>query len=1060
MATRLASPGRRIGAIFQVAPGEGRLVLGLVSFSFALGFAFVLIQTAGFALFLEAFAPEQLPFVYLGNAVVISLIAVGYLRLADRLALPRLLAVTVGALLIGSIALRLGLETPIGRWVAFGLPIWFQVTVQLGNLVFWTLAGRLFDVRQSKRLFGVVGAGNWLATISGGLLTPLMVALGGTANLLWFAVAALVAALALLQRLTSGRGAQLGTGSAGAVGAEAPPAARGYIGLIFALVGCWWLGFFVLDNAFYLRASAQLSNATELAAFLGLLFAGQGLLALFTSSFLTGRLLGRFGLKAGLLIMPALLIAIVAPMAIGGSLGAAPALLFGLAALSKLVNVALGFSLEQAGLVVLYQPLRPSLRLRVQALAETVAQPLATGVAGLLLLFAQRVLALDATSLGYLYLLIAVAWIATAVALVRRYPRAVAGALARRHFSPEPVGPARLESAGHLDASTRALLLRELGRPQAAAALFALTTLERADPAAVAAALPTLAGHPAPEVRRAALAYGAAGGPAAQAELARRLADDPAPLVRADALSLLVGADGLDLALLEDALDSRDSAIRRAALVALLRLGGAAHPGAAAALARLLAAPEAGERALAATVIGEAGIPASAEVLTELLNDPAVKVRRAALVAVAGARVQSLWPEVVAALADGPTASAAMAALVAGAPAAAPAIATALSDPSTPRAARRRLLAAVGQGAAAPQLALDRLADPDDDLRGAALAALVARGARLDGAQLARGLQTEAARAELLTAAAAATAASQLLATVLAEELAGLRRRALDLLALAGDRAVVERAWHAARAGVVEQRAYGIEVIEGLLPPAARPALLPLFDQRTGGGPARPTATGRAALAALAHGPAALAEPWARACAVAALGSDPVEVEARVAAHADPDPLVREAARDTGPADATDRPSLFERVALLKGSSVFSAARTATLAEVASLLEPVALPAGASLFTQGDHGDSLYIVAQGRLRIHLGAQTVQEHGPGAVIGEMALIDAAPRTASATALSATLLLRLDQEPFYALLEEHGEVARGVLAQIAGRLRAVLLELATARLARPEEGLSHA
>jgi CRP-like cAMP-binding protein len=139
---------------------------------------------------------------------------------------------------------------------------------------------------------------------------------------------------------------------------------------------------------------------------------------------------------------------------------------------------------------------------------------------------------------------------------------------------------------------------------------------------------------------------------------------------------------------------------------------------------------------------------------------------------------------------------------------------------------------------------------------------------------------------------------------------------------------------------------------------------------------------------------------------------------------------------------------------------VFAAARTTTLVDVARLLEPVALPAGASLFQQGERGDSLYIVAQGRLRIHLGAQTVQEHGPGAVIGEMALIDVAPRMASATALSQALLLRLDHEPFFALLEEHGEVARGVLAQIAGRLRVVVRELAATRSAQLRESPSHA
>jgi CRP-like cAMP-binding protein len=75
------------------------------------------------------------------------------------------------------------------------------------------------------------------------------------------------------------------------------------------------------------------------------------------------------------------------------------------------------------------------------------------------------------------------------------------------------------------------------------------------------------------------------------------------------------------------------------------------------------------------------------------------------------------------------------------------------------------------------------------------------------------------------------------------------------------------------------------------------------------------------------------------------------------------------------------------------------------------------------------------------VRVHRGAQTLVELGPGATVGELAALVPAPRTASVTALEPTLVLRVDQMALDELLVEWPELAHGVIAELVSRVREV-------------------
>jgi CRP/FNR family transcriptional regulator, cyclic AMP receptor protein len=97
------------------------------------------------------------------------------------------------------------------------------------------------------------------------------------------------------------------------------------------------------------------------------------------------------------------------------------------------------------------------------------------------------------------------------------------------------------------------------------------------------------------------------------------------------------------------------------------------------------------------------------------------------------------------------------------------------------------------------------------------------------------------------------------------------------------------------------------------------------------------------------------------------------------------------------------------------------------------------LEAGATLFREGDPGDVMYAVAEGSIELIVDGTVVENVGPGGILGELALIDAAPRSATAIAATATRIVRVDHPRFNYLVHEHPTFALQVMTVMAERLR---------------------
>ncbi|MCT0198328.1 cyclic nucleotide-binding domain-containing protein [Synechococcus sp. CS-1325] len=131
--------------------------------------------------------------------------------------------------------------------------------------------------------------------------------------------------------------------------------------------------------------------------------------------------------------------------------------------------------------------------------------------------------------------------------------------------------------------------------------------------------------------------------------------------------------------------------------------------------------------------------------------------------------------------------------------------------------------------------------------------------------------------------------------------------------------------------------------------------------------------------------------------------------------------------------------ALMDKVLVLSGVDIFSDAPDAVLVQLANGVEEVHLQPGDVLFRQGDRGTSMYVIVSGLVRVHIGDQTVVELGEREIVGELAALDPEPRSASVSALEPTLLYRIDQEMLAALMVDHPEIVRGVIRELAKRLR---------------------
>lgn len=130
-----------------------------------------------------------------------------------------------------------------------------------------------------------------------------------------------------------------------------------------------------------------------------------------------------------------------------------------------------------------------------------------------------------------------------------------------------------------------------------------------------------------------------------------------------------------------------------------------------------------------------------------------------------------------------------------------------------------------------------------------------------------------------------------------------------------------------------------------------------------------------------------------------------------------------------------------QKLELLERVPLFAGVAREGLEEIGRITDEIDVPAGRALTHEGRHEGYFFVIVSGTVRIERGGRTINTIGAGDFLGEIALLDDGPRTATATTESACRLLSMTHQRFHELLDTSPPVRTAILEAVGQRLRAL-------------------
>lgn len=128
-----------------------------------------------------------------------------------------------------------------------------------------------------------------------------------------------------------------------------------------------------------------------------------------------------------------------------------------------------------------------------------------------------------------------------------------------------------------------------------------------------------------------------------------------------------------------------------------------------------------------------------------------------------------------------------------------------------------------------------------------------------------------------------------------------------------------------------------------------------------------------------------------------------------------------------------------QKLELLRSIPLFARFGRREIERLGQLVDEVELPEGRVLMRQGESGKEALVIIEGSARVERDGRLIAERTNGDVVGEIALVDEGPRTATVTLTAPSRLLVVGHREFHALMDEMPEVRLKVLSELARRIR---------------------
>ena len=437
----------------NIRPDEGWLVKNLYFLQFFQGAGIAFFFTASFALFLTRFSITALPYVFIYSSILLWVAGFIYSKIEHHFAISKLAVIITIFMAISMLLFRMAFMYFNSSWFLYWMMAWFNVLYLLNNLEFWGLSSLLFDARQSKRLFGVISAGDIPAKFIGYSLAVLTVKYVGTINLLWVGIVCMLASLPFLISIRKSgllkeeikHNKKIKHPSKKQYSNDVKKIVKNFYGNILirrlSFLSIIITGSFIITNfAFYAGVKDAFHDDVSLAKFIALFLAAVRIIALIVKMIITGRLINNLGIIKSLLITPIVMLLLIAVIVLTQNLPGYQKLIIYLFGCTSIVVDILRSAISTPVFLTIMQPLPNYERLRAHTIVKGIMDPFASLLSGILLLilihYQHQV---NLLTLSYILLFICILWIIGIYRINISYLKTVIKTLSNRYFNHDEI---------------------------------------------------------------------------------------------------------------------------------------------------------------------------------------------------------------------------------------------------------------------------------------------------------------------------------------------------------------------------------------------------------------------------------------------------------------------------------------------------------------------------------------------------------------------------------------------------------------------------------------------
>ena len=430
----------------NVRPNEWWLVKKLFLLQFLQGGGLAFFFTASFSLFLHKVGITKLPYVFIYSAFLLWGAGFLYSKLEHKFNAGKLAIIVTIFITVSILFFRIVFAVEESDWFLYCMLSWFNVLYLLNNLEFWGLASLLFDVRQSKRLFSVVSAGDIPAKFIGYTLALFTVDYIGTINLLWAGALCMLASIPFLISIKkSGHLVEVKHVKKHEPKKQAShqmtTLAKNFTGnllirrlavLTVVVSSC----FIIINYAFYAGVKEAYKDDVSLTQFIAFFGAITRIIALIVKIIFTGRLINRLGIIKSLLVTPMVMLLMIGMVLMAQRMEGNTKLIFYLFGATLIAIEIFRSAINSPVFITIMQPLPTHERLRAHTIVKGIMDPFASLFTGILLLVLIKYQPnADLTNIYYILFGLGILWIVGIYRVNNQYLKAIIKTISSNYFN-------------------------------------------------------------------------------------------------------------------------------------------------------------------------------------------------------------------------------------------------------------------------------------------------------------------------------------------------------------------------------------------------------------------------------------------------------------------------------------------------------------------------------------------------------------------------------------------------------------------------------------------------